>query len=380
MKALVVAFAVVVSVSTSAVAGASGVILTEGEIEQMFSHGPWPPPQRRDASNRVSGEPSAIAFGATLFSNTVLSRDGEMSCASCHDPERAFTEPKPRSMGRRLLDRNAPTLYNLSTHRWFGWDGSADNIWARSLSPILNPDELGHDFESLQAALIASEFAADYSALFGDPAQEPPIDTAVNIAKALAAYLETLATDETPFDRFRTALKMGDLRAAATYPAAAQRGLKLFLGRGNCTLCHAGPAFTNGEFHDAGVPYFLDANRVDTGRHGGLKALFASPFTLDGPHSDDPAKSGAWAVRSVREQHTDFGTFRVPGLRNVAETAPYMHNGSLPDLEAVVRHYDEIDVERLHVDGEAILRPLELTNGEVSDLVAFLESLSDSAE
>ncbi len=130
------------------------------------------------------------------------------------------------------------------------------------------------------------------------------------------------------------------------------------------------------EFHDAGVPYFLSETEVDDGRFGGLNFLLSSPYTLDGDWTDDPKKQGAWAVRNVRRSHSDFGTFRTPSLRGVAETAPYMHDGSLDDLDAVVRHYNEIDIERLHADGEAILSQLNLSEQEIADLVAFLMTLS----
>ena len=114
---------------------------------------------------------------------------------------------------------------------------------------------------------------------------------------------------------------------------------------------------------------------MDQGRFSGLTVLLNSPYTLDGPFTDDPKKTGAWAVRSVRRSPQDFGLFRMPGLRNVAQTAPYMHDGSLPDLDAVARHYNTINLERMHADGEAILRPLELSEDDLRNLVAFLETL-----
>ncbi|MBO6918436.1 MAG: hypothetical protein JJ858_08405 [Rhizobiaceae bacterium] len=125
------------------------------------------------------------------------------------------------------------------------------------------------------------------------------------------------------------------------------------------------------------MPYFITKTRVDEGRFGGLKAIKQNPYTLAGDFTDDPERTGAWAVNQVRFQHSDFGTFRVPGLRGATKTAPYMHNGSLKDLAAVVDHYDAINMERLHVDGEAILQPLGLNAQEKLDLIAFLESLSD---
>lgn len=354
----------------------AAVFLTEAEIQQTLAFGPWPPAAIRDPSNRVSGDPAAIALGEALFFDPVLSVDGTMSCATCHDPSQSFAEAKPRSMGRVLLDRNTPSLWNVATHRWFGWAGDTDTLWAQSLTPILNPAEMGHSVETLAQALVQSVHLAAYRDLFGDPAEHAPLDLAVNLAKALAAYQETLISPATPFDAFREALADGDGTAAAQYPEAAQRGLSLFLGEGRCVFCHSGPTFTNGEFHDAGVPYFLEAGRVDPGRHDGIAALLASPLTLDGAFSDDPDRSGAWAVRGVRMLHGNFGVFRVPGLRGVAETAPYMHDGSLADLEAVLEHYNSIDMERLHADGEAILRPLRFDAAQLADLRAFLESLS----
>lgn len=354
------------------------VLLTDEEISQTLSHGPWPLKTAPDRSNRVSGDGDAIEFGRRLFFSDKLSSDQSLSCASCHRPDRAFTDGRPRAMGRRLLDRNTPTLFNLRHHRWFGWGGSNDNLWAQSIAPIRHPDEMAMTPEGLRTTLADPAFSRRYRALFGAPETHGDDRLLANVGKALAAYQETLETGATAFDRFREALAAGDTERASGYPKAAQRGLSLFLGKGKCSLCHSGPMFTNGEFSDAGVPYFVEPGRVDPGRHAGIRSLRASPFTLDGEFSDDTDKSGAWAVRGVVAKHADFGMFRVPSLRNVAETAPYMHDGSLARLEDVVRHYSEIDLERLHADGEAILAPLHLTEQEIADLVRFLETLSST--
>ncbi len=353
------------------------LLLTEDEIAATLSHGPWPPEITADPSNRMSGNVAAIALGEALFFDPSLSRDGDFSCASCHNPALGFSDGLPHSMGRVQLDRNAPSLWNLRWNRWFGWSGASDSLWSHSVLPLTHPDEMAHDAESLKNALSASPHARSYARLFGAIETQDPVQTMINISKALAAFQETLVTGQTSFDRFRDALEAGDLASASTYPAAAQRGLKLFVGRGNCSFCHLGPLFSNGEFHDAGVPYFIDKTRVDAGRFGGLQILLSSPFTLDGEYSDDPTKAGAWAVNQVKPLHSDFGIFRVPGLRNVARTAPYMHNGSLTDLTAVVQHYNTINLERMHTDGEAILAPLGLSDSEVVDIVAFLNSLTE---
>jgi cytochrome c peroxidase len=163
--------------------------------------------------------------------------------------------------------------------------------------------------------------------------------------------------------------------AAARYPASARRGARLFVGKGACATCHLGPAFTNGEFHDIGIRFFTP-DGVDPGRHAGIKTLKESRMTLLGPWNDDPLRAPGTATRHVEPQHRNFGEFRVPGLRGLGLTAPYMHNGSLATLKDVVRHYSELDPERLHSDGEAILKPLRLGEAESEDLVAFLESLT----
>ncbi|MEQ8396066.1 cytochrome c peroxidase [Thalassobaculum sp.] len=352
------------------------ILLTESEIAKALSHGPWPLPGARDMSNRASGDPSAIMLGRQLFFDAALSLSGQISCASCHRPLDGFTERKPRAMGFELQDRNTLALLNLRHQRWFGWGGQNDNLWAQSIAPLLKPDEMGFREDRLVSILASAEFVEPYTAIFGPLSTHSVTESLVNAGKLLAAYLETLETGRSRFDLFRDALAEGDLVEAATYPQAAQRGFKLFVGRGRCSLCHSGPLFSNGEFHDAGRPYFVEPGRVDPGRHGGIEALRRSPFTLDGQYSDDNERSEAWAVRTVVQQHANFGSFRVPGLRNVAQTAPYMHDGSLPTLHDVVDHYSNIDLERLHADGEAILVPLRLTEAEAADLVAFLESLS----
>jgi cytochrome c peroxidase len=228
---------------------------------------------------------------------------------------------------------------------------------------------------AIKSVIQDSTFLIPYKHLFGDLAKQTDDAVLVNIGKALAAFQETLVTPKTSFDHFRDAIANEDWNAAANYPKSSQRGLSLFLGKGNCAFCHSGPLFSNGEFHDAGVPYFIRPGEVDRGRHQGIIDLKKSPFTLASDYSDDPKKTGAWKVNKVASLHSNFGIFRVPSLRNVVNTAPYMHNGSIANLEAVVNHYSNINIERLHADGEAILKPLNLSPQEIDDLVSFLKSL-----
>jgi len=348
------------------------------EVQRILRHGPWPPPWAPDPSSRVSGRAAAAALGERLFFDPRLSGGGTVSCATCHRPERRFTDGRPRAEGLAAVDRNTPALANVRWQRWFGWDGAGDSLWAESSRPILDPREMGGSARGVADLVRADpDLGRGWVRAFGAAPGPDDLGVLVDAAKALAAYQETLVSGRTPFDAFRDALAQGDVAAARRYPLAAQRGLRLFVGRGACHLCHLGPAFTSGEFQDVGIPFFVAPGRVDPGRYEGVKRLRANPFNLLGPHSDDPARTTATGTRHVRLEHRNWGEFKVPSLRDVAHTAPYMHDGSLATLRDVVRHYSELDESRLHVHGERILRPLRLTDAEAEDLVAFLRSLSD---
>jgi len=197
----------------------------------------------------------------------------------------------------------------------------------------------------------------------------------VDAAKALAAFQETLVTPPAAFDAFGAAVARGDAAGMAAYPADARRGLAIFLGEGQCAACHSGPLFSNREFHDAGVPYFLPGGGVDAGRAAGIARWRESAFGLLGPWNDDPAGSDLRTSRHVLAQPRNFGEFRVPSLRGLAGTAPYQHNGARADLAAMVDYYADLDEERLHADGERLLAPLRLRPAARADLVAFLASL-----
>ena len=352
------------------------VEFSKEEIAQILQHGPWPPRTKRDPSNRVSGKPEAIVLGEKLFFEPRLSGTGSVLCATCHVPYRAFQDGRPRGFGLAELDRNTPSVLNARFYRWYGWDGAHDSLWSQSIRPLLDPREMKATPAHV-AGTVRKLFAVDYRATFK---RDPPgndEELLVDVGKALAAYQETLVSGRTPFDEFRDALERGDAAAAARYPEAAQRGLKLLL-KHNCSVCHFGPHFTNGEFADIGIRFFVDEGRVDPGRHAGIARLKKNPFNLLGRYNDDAKRSSAVGTRHVDLQNRNFGEWRVPGLRNVALTAPYMHNGSLASLRDVVKYYSELDEERLHADGERILKPLRLTDHESDDLVIFLESLTEA--
>jgi cytochrome c peroxidase len=372
-----VGLAAIAALAAGAAWAQPAVVYAPHELALILRHGPWPQPVPRDPSNRVSGNPAAIALGQRLFFDARLSADGTVACASCHAPAKAWTDGRKQAVGLAPLDRNAPSVLNAGLARWLSWDGGADSAWAQALRAMLDRREMGAD-AALVARVVRSDAALDcrYRAAFGG-ARRDDARLLVDAAKAIAAFVETRTSGRTPFDEFRDALARGDRVALARYPAAAQRGLQLFAGKGNCSVCHFGANFTNGEFHDVGVPFTLAPGRVDAGRHAGIKRLLADPYNLLGNYNDDASRASATKTRHVELQHANFGQFKTPSLRNVALTAPYMHDGRLATLRDVVRHYSELDLERLHTHGEQLLRPLKLTDRETDDLVAFLESLTD---
>ena len=324
------------------------VVLTAEERARIVAHGPWPPATRHDATNRVSGKAEAIALGERLFFDPRLSGTGSVLCASCHVPFRHFQDARARAFGLADAERNTPTLLNVALYRWFGWDGGHDSLWSQSLRPLLDAREM-RSSPAHVAALLRDRYAHDYERAFARPVPTDDEAAFVDAGKALAAYQETLLSGRTPFDEFRDALERGDPAGAARYPPAAQRGAALFVGKGGCSACHAGAAFTSSEF----APSAPEA----------VRRLQASPYTLAGRYNDDPAGQGAAATRALQASDARSG-LRVPGLRNVALTAPYMHDGRLATLD---------DVMRAHA-------PVGLSARERDDLVAFLRSLTDIAQ
>ena len=315
---------------------------SQEEIAKILQHGPWPPPVARDPSNRVSGKREAIALGGKLFFEPRISGTGSVLCATCHVPFRAFQDGRPRAFGLQEVERNTIAVVNTRFYRWYGWDGAHDSLWSQSIRPLLDEREMRSSAQKV-AQVMRTLFAADYEAAFGRKLPADDEEVLVDAGKALAAYQETLVSERTEFDEFRDALEKNDMEGMKSYSASAQRGLKIFIGKGNCSTCHFGPQFTNGEFADTGVPFFTGPGRVDPGRHTGIRKLKESPYNLLGRYSDDPARGSATGTRHVELQHRNFGEWRVPGLRNVALTAPYMHNGSLATLRDVVKHYSDED-------------------------------------
>jgi cytochrome c peroxidase len=356
---------------------------TPAELALILDHSPLPPPPP-DPTNRYADDPRAQRLGQFLFHDTRLSANGQVSCATCHPADRHLADGLPFAQGLGTADRHTPALWNVAHNRWFFWDGRADSLWAQAMQPIENPVEMG--FTRLGVLQL---FAADAPL---PPTPDAPADAALlpeaawpaidafyaNVAKAIAAHERRFLSDRAPFDVFVEGLRDGDPAKLAALPPAAQRGLRLFVGRAQCDLCHSGPNFTDMEFHSTRVPLARKELRRDSGRHSGIEKLQADIFNGAGPHSDEPA-TGRAKLEFLGTRADLIGQFKTPSLRNAAVTPPYMHAGQFATLRDVLHHYSTFENAFDHTPGhfEAMLTPLHLDAGETDDLLAFLEALTD---
>jgi cytochrome c peroxidase len=256
-------------------------------------------------------------LGRKLFFDKRLSRNGTLGCASCHDPKRAFSDGQVVARGINGTEgaRNAPTLINRGYGSSFFWDGRADSLEHQTLQPILNPIELG---------LTEAELERRTGMKTRD------------VTAALASYVRTIRSGDSRFDQYAAG-------RTDSLNAVERAGLKLFRGNGGCTTCHIGPNFSDEQFHNTGVAW----------REGSL------------------ADEGRFAVSGNSRDH---GAFKTPTLREIARTAPYMHDGSLATLEDVVEFYSEGGRQNPYLDPG--IRPRKFTPREKRALVAFLQSLN----
>ncbi len=330
---------------------------------------PPPPP---NPGNRVADDPLAAALGQRLFFDTGLSRNGKFSCASCHIPDRQFTDGLPTSRALGKVERNAPSLLTAAWHRWQFWDGRADSLWMQATVPILNPQELGQSAAGLRK-LVRLRYRNEFRTLFGESGLDDDGRLLSDIGKAIEAYERTLRPPATRFDEFADALAAGH-PTAGTLSGSEQAGLRLFLGKGQCLRCHHGPLLTSEGFQNTGTGK-LPRRPSDHGRAVAIEPLLESRFNCQGPYNDDPAHACPHLefLRSVGPELR--GAFKVPSLREVANTAPYMHDGRFATLAAVLDHYNRAPgvFER---SGHTELFPLALTPPDLGDLEAFLRSLS----
>ena len=338
---------------------------------------PLPP----DPSNRFADNATAAAFGERLFADKRLSSNGEVACTSCHQPELHFTDARTRGRGVSLTRRHTPSLLGVAYGEWFYWDGRRDSQWAQALVPLEHPAE--HAIERGQVLRLVAgdaDYRAMYEGLFGPlPSPESAGERAVdrvfaNVGKAIAAFERTLLPTAARFDRYAAALERGDRREAAMLMSPEEAaGLRLFIGeRAMCTRCHNGPLLTNFSFHNIGLIAARERN-PDTGRAAGVGEALADPFNCLGAFSDaKPAQ--CLELRFVRTTGVELpGAFKVPSLRNVAATAPYMHDGRFRSLREVLEHYRIAPPDVL---GHQELEPLGLTDVELDQVAAFLGTLT----
>lgn len=291
--------AVLLFASLAATAQPQTLSFTRDEIIKVQWHGPWPPARKSDA--RLPSRAAAAALGERLFFDPRLSGTGSVLCATCHVPYLAFQDGRALAFGLEQGSRNTPSLLNAGFFRRYGWDGARASLAAQSLRPLLEAKEMRSSAAHV-ASVVREFYGADYRRAFARSPGASDEMVFADAGAALAAFQGTLVTGRTPFDEFRDALAGADSSGASAISPAAQRGLKRFVAQ--CSTCHAGALFSDGAI-----------------------------------------------VRG----------FRVPSLRNVARTAPYLHDGSLDSLEEAARHNDPtLSAEQAH------------------ELAAFLNTLSET--
>jgi cytochrome c peroxidase len=358
-----------------------------------------PPPS--DPSNRVADNVAAADLGQALFSDTRLSANGQVSCASCHQPDHAFTDALPTGHGvgtgaRRTMPI-APAVYSP----WQFWDGRADSLWAQALGPVENPAE--HGFTRTEVArVLAAHYRDAYERLFGPlpnmadrdrfplraaPGSDPKTQAAwarmkpadqvavnrvyANFGKAVAAYERTLRVRPSRLDDYLAGVFGAPGRHARLSPDELA-GLRLFIGKGQCSNCHNGPLLSNQGFANTGVPVRPELPR-DLGRAAGVRAAIADPFNCKGAYSDAPTRCEELEF-VVIDGPAQVRAYKVPSLRGVGQRASYMHAGQFASLEQVVDHYSRAPRAS---DGTSEIKPLRLNADERRQIVAFLHTLDE---
>jgi cytochrome c peroxidase len=357
------------------------------------------PPLPPDPSNMYADDPRAAALGQKLFFDQRFSVNGQVACATCHDPGRQFQDGTPLGHGVGITDRRTMTLIGAAYSPWFFWDGRKDSMWAQALGPMESPVEHGGD-RTMYAHLIARYYRQEYETIFGalpdlshlpkraGPVRTPPERSAweamaaadrqavtriyANMGKAIAAYERHLLPGPSRFDRYVEALLKGDKQAMRdTLSADELAGLSLFIGVANCTQCHNGPLFTDNHFHNTGV-HAAPGLPEDQGRALGVIQVLADEFNCLGPYSDAGPDECAELRYMISEGDELVRQFKPPSLRNVAERVPYMHAGQFATLEEVLAHYKSAPESPA---GHSEIEALDLTQLELDQLVAFLKTL-----
>ncbi len=355
--------------------------------------------------NRYADDPRAAELGRRLFFDPGFSANGEIACASCHRPALHFTDGRATAVGLAPLHRNAPTLVGAGFGRWFYWDGRRDSLWAQALTPLEAHDEMGGSRIGVLRRIAGDpRYRADYEAIFG-PLPEAVLDAALpaeagplgeeplrkawfrigeptrdaldrayaNVGKAIEAFERTLLPTDSRFDRYVDAVQAGDDAGLGQLDEQEVAGLRLFIDatRTQCLQCHNGPQLSNGGFHNVGTGTF-SGPALDFGRVLGIQAVLMDGFNCLGRYSDAGPEDCAPLRFLNADAHVPLeGAFKTPSLRDVAETAPYLHDGRYATLREVIDHYVSPPADVPHE-----LRPLALSEPEREALVAFLRSLS----
>ena len=334
------------------------------------------PPLPPDSTNAVADDERAARFGQRLFFDLRLSGNGAVSCATCHQPARRFTDGLPKAVGIGTARRNTRSIVGSAYSPWQYWDGRRDSLWSQALTPLETPVEQGGDRASIVTLVAAdSDYRSRYEALFGPlPASDDAqgIDRAfANLGKAMEAYERLIQPGPSRFDAYVEAVIAGDAAAQhATFSDGEIRGLRLFIGEANCTQCHNGPLFTNNEFHNTGVIAF-PGEVPDKGRVQGVREVLADPFNCAGDFSDDPTHDCP-ELDFARTGATLIGAMRTPSLRNLGGTEPYMHEGQFASLADVLKNYNQAPLAMI---GHNEAKPLGLSSRQLRELEAFLETL-----
>jgi cytochrome c peroxidase len=314
--------------------------------------------------------PEKIALGQKLFFDGRLSADGTVACASCHNPERAFTDGKPTSVGIHggVSQRNAPTILNALYNKTQFWDGRAKTLEDQAALPIVNPIEMGQPNLDAAVARVASvgEYQQAFSRVFGRPASGP------DLLRAIASYERTLVSFNSPFDRFIAGNKNA-------IDDAAKRGWELFNTRARCNKCHAltedkrdVTLFTDNDFHNIGIG-IIRHNVVALARQA--EQLIKSGDTAAIDRAAIQTDMSALGRFLITKKEADIAAFKTPGVRNVLVTGPYFHDGSQVTLWDVMDHYNKGDgLQNPWLDED--IQPLALTERDIDDVVAFLASLT----
>lgn len=367
------------------------------------------PPTPADASNAVDQSPAAAALGKRLFNDTRFSRNGAVSCASCHSAEKQFQDGLPVGKGVGTGSRRSMPIVGVGQGPWLFWDGRKDSAWAQALGPLEDSVEHGSNRTRI-ARVLAANYSREYEAIFGrlpdmtglpqdaspngDAAEKAAWESLpsarrldvsrvfANMGKAIAAYEKTLNIGEARFDEYVKALTSREARGPQVLTPAEVNGLRIFMGKGQCVTCHNGPLLTDQAFHNTGAPQ-RDANKPDRGRAAAIAKVKQDEFNCLGAFSDaKPDTCAELTFLSTSSKELE-GAFKTPSLRNVALRPPYMHAGQFASIGEVIRHYVKAPAatvghtELAHGEpGHTQRKPIQLSEQEIQEVAAFLATLS----